>query len=100
MSSPGYLTITSIEGDPDELADIYREFSETMSEVGRDQGLILHAATKAEDGLRIINLWPSRDHSEAAARDPRRLRTLAQSGISSDRFHRSHYETLDYVVFD
>ena len=76
----GYLTITRISGDPDELLAGYRRSSETMNEVGRDHGLILHAAARAQEGLVIVNLWPSMDGSEAAARDQRRLGVVAEHG--------------------
>ena len=95
----GYLTITRIAGDPDELADGYRRSSEVMSGVGRDHGLIVHAAAKSEDGLLIVNLWPSRDESEAAARDPRRLGVIERVGIAGDQIRPVHHRTLNYVVF-
>jgi mannose-6-phosphate isomerase-like protein (cupin superfamily) len=95
----GYLTITRIAGDPDELADAYRRLSNTMSGVGRDHGLIVHAAARSEGGLLIVNLWPSRDESEAAARDPRRLGVIERVGIAGDQIRPVHHETLNYVVF-
>jgi hypothetical protein len=41
-----------------------------MDVVGRDHGLILHAGAKTGDGFMVLNLWPSKDGSETAARDP------------------------------
>ena len=63
-----------------------------MSPVGRDHGLILHAAARTEDGFLVVNLWPSRDRSEAAAADPRRRAELAASGLAPDRIRREHHE--------
>jgi hypothetical protein len=95
-----YLTIARFSGDPDTLLERYEQSSETMSAVGRDHGLILHAAAKTEDGVLVVNLWPSEDESEAAARDPRRLAVLAQTGLSPGDISREHYEVASYEIFD
>lgn len=96
----GYLTITRICGDPGELLAGYRQSSRTMTEVGRDHGLILHAAAKADEGLLIVNLWPSKDGSEAASRDQRRLGVIAEHGLELSQIRPQHYEVANYVVFD
>jgi hypothetical protein len=95
-----YLTIARFSGDPDKLLERYERSSETMSGVGRDHGLILHAAAKTDGGLMVVNLWPSKDESEAAARDPRRLAVLEQTGLSPGDISREHYEIASYEVFD
>jgi hypothetical protein len=95
-----YLTIARFSGDPDELLERYQQSSETMSGVGRDHGLILHAVAKTDEGLMVVNLWPSEDESEAAARDPRRLAVLEQTGLSPADISREHYEVAGYEVFD
>jgi len=51
-----YLTIARIPGDPQSLLDGYQQTAETMSGVGRDHGLIFHAAGKTGEGLLIVNL--------------------------------------------
>jgi hypothetical protein len=78
-----YLTIARFSGDADKLLAEYQKTSETMSTVGRDHGMILHAAAKTAIGFLILNLWPSKDRSEAAANDPRRL---VHASPNSDRF--------------
>jgi hypothetical protein len=95
-----YLTIARFSGDPDALLSQYERSSETMSGVGRDHGLILHAAGKTDEGLLVVNLWPSEAESDAAARDPRRLDVLAQSGLTPGDISREHYEIANYEVFD
>ncbi len=95
----GYLTITRIDGEPGDLLAGYRRSAETMNGVGRDHGLILHAAARAEEGLVIVNLWPSRDGSEAAARDQRRLGVIAENGLEPGQIRPAHYDVENYVVF-
>ena len=95
-----YLSISRISGDPDRLLDGYRDSSEVMTGVGRDHGLIFHTAAKTDDGLLIINLWPSKDQSEAAARDSRRTGVMQEQGLGPGDFHREYYEVADHVIFD
>jgi hypothetical protein len=94
--SKGYLTIAQIKGDPAELLEGYGRSAETMAEVGREHGLILHAAAKADHGLVIVNLWPSRAESESAARDQRRLAVIADHGLDPSRMSREHYEVVNW----
>lgn len=87
-----YVTITRIDGDPDELIEGYRRTSEVVDRVGHDHGLILHAGGRTPEGLLLINVWPSIDGSEAAAADPRRLGALQQEEITPDQLRKEHYE--------
>lgn len=98
--SAAYLTLARFSGDGDQLLDEYRKYSDAMSGVGRDHGLILHAGAKTDSGFLIVNLWPSKEGSEAAARDPRRLGVIAQAEISPDQIRREHHEVAHFVVFD
>jgi hypothetical protein len=95
----GYLTVTRISGDPEQLVAGYRESAEVMEGVGRDHGLIVHAVAKTDEGLLILNLWPSEQGSEAAARDPRRLGALQQHGLAPEQIRREHHQVENYVLF-
>jgi hypothetical protein len=46
-----------------------------------------------------MNLWPSKDGSEAAAADPRRLAALQNVGLSPHQQRKEHHEVERYVVF-
>ena len=93
-----YLTITRISGDPDVLAAGYVDAAHTMAAVGRDHGLHAHIAARADDGLVIVNLWPSQDGSEAASRDPRRLSVIAEGPISATDIHPQHFDVIDHSL--
>lgn len=99
-SSAGYLTIATFSGDAAHLLDEYRKYSDVMSEVGRDHGLILHAGAKTDSGFLVVNLWPSKEGSEAAARDPRRLDVIERAEISPEQIRREHHHVAHFVVFD
>ncbi len=93
-----YLTIARMPGDPDLLLDAYRRSSEVMDGVGRDHGLILHAGAVTGDGLLVVNLWPSKEGSEAAAADTRRLAALAGSPVAPGAIRREHHDVERYLV--
>jgi mannose-6-phosphate isomerase-like protein (cupin superfamily) len=99
-SAAAYLTIARFDGDADQLVDAYRQHSAVMSAVGRDHGLILHAGATTDSGFLIVNLWPSKERSEAAASDRRRLGVIERAGISPDLIRREHHEVAHFVVFD
>ena len=48
----------------------------------------------------ILNLWPSEDGSEAAARDPRRLGVLEQLALNPARIRREHHDVARYALFE
>jgi hypothetical protein len=98
--SPAYLTIARFSGDADKLQADYREYSDVMSAVGRDHGLILHAGAKTDGGFLIVNLWPSKESSEAAARDPRRLGVIERAEINPDQVRREHHQVEHVLVLD
>ena len=96
----GYLTIARFSGDGDQLLAEYGKHAPVMSGVGRDHGLILHAAATTTEGLLILNLWPSKHESEAAASDPRRLGVIERAGISPEQISREHHEVTQIELFD
>jgi hypothetical protein len=87
-----YLTITRITGDPARLLADYRATSDTMDLVGHAHSLIVHAGGATANGLLMVNLWPSRGASEAAAADPRRLAVLEQVALTPDQVAKEHHE--------
>lgn len=98
-SDTAYLTIARFTGDGDELLEAYERYADVMSGVGRTHGLLLHAGAKTDDGFLVVNLWPSKDASEAAADDPRRLEVLKHVGLSPDRIQREHHQIARLELF-
>jgi hypothetical protein len=90
--SSGYMTVMKISGDPEELVERYGQSAEIMADVGRDHGLILHAAARTDDGLMVVNLWPSSEESEAASRDQRRIAEVTRHDLDGRQISRDHYE--------
>src|ERR1700742_702002 len=93
-----YLTIARISGEPARLLDAYRRTAPLMDQVGRDHGLILHAGAPTPEGLLIVNLWPAKAGSDAAAADPRRLAALRQPAVGEAQQTKEHHELERYVL--
>ena len=98
-SDAGYLTIARFSGDGDRLLDEYRQYAAVMDEVGRDHGLIVNAVASTDAGFLVVNLWPSKEGSDAAARDPRRLGVVERAAIAPEQVSREHHELARFVVF-
>jgi hypothetical protein len=94
-----YLSIVRILGDGEELVAGYQRSQPMMAGVGRDHGQLLHTAAQTDDGLVVVNVWPSISASEAAALDPRRNDVIHEHGLRPDQFRREHFETIGCVVF-
>ncbi len=45
-----------------------------------------------------MNLWPSKEGSEAAARDPRRLEVIERAEIKPEQMRREHHDVVDFIV--
>jgi hypothetical protein len=69
-----------------------------MEEVGREHGLLVHAAAATDDGLLLVNIWPSPAGSSAAAADPRRLKVLELHGLRPADLRREHHELAELVL--
>jgi hypothetical protein len=93
-----YLSLTRFAGDPEALLATYRRSEPTMTGVGRDHGLLVHAAGRTDAGLLVMNLWPSPGGSESAGRDPRRLAALRDSALTPEQIRREHHAIDHYVL--
>jgi hypothetical protein len=92
-----FLTIARIPGDGAALLERYRGYEPVMTQVGREHGLLVHAVATTAEGLLQVNLWPSREGSEAAAADPRRLDVVRRVNVE---IHREHHDVPHYVLFE
>ena len=95
-----YLTITRIDGDPEQLLESYRQTAEVMDSVGLDHDLIMHLAAATAEGMMIINVWPSRERSEQAAADARRLAVVAGHQLRVEQLRKEHHNADRLVLFD
>ena len=94
-----YLSLTRFAGNPDALLATYTRLEPTMTAVGRDHSLLVHAAARTDAGLLIINLSPSPDGSRTASQDdPRRLAALRGSGLTPEQIEREHYDVDHYAL--
>ena len=64
-----YLSLTRFTGDPEALIASYTRWEPTMTEVGRDHGLLVHTAARTDAGLlarRFATLGSPRNRSNAS----------------------------------
>lgn len=93
-----YLSLARFAGNPDQLLATYKRFEPTMTAVGRDHRLLVHAAARTTSGLLVMNLWPGPEGSRTASQDPRRLAALRGSGLTPEQIEREHYDVDHYVL--
>lgn len=93
-----YLSLARFAGDPDQLLRTYEQSEPTMTAVGRDHGLLVHAAARTGAGLLVMNLWPSPLGSRAAGEDPRRLAVLRTIGLAPGDIENEHHHLDHYVL--
>lgn len=66
-----YMTIIRLKGDPDELFAHKREVMDpVMRRAGQEHGLVSHAYARTDGGTIIVNVWQSKEGSEAVTEDP------------------------------
>lgn len=95
-----YLSLIRIPGDPDELiSGHYERMGERMRRIGPENGLIAHAACRTDEGMVVMNLWQSKEGSEATAKHPEIQEARQQSGVSQDEVRFEHYDVENYEVF-
>jgi hypothetical protein len=94
-----YLTIARLLGEPHAMLAGLRRRSAAMTAVGRDHGLLVHAAARTGEGLLVVNLWPDRAGSEAASRDARRLEAVRAEGLTPERMRHEHFTVEDLTIF-
>ena len=96
-----YLSLIRIPGDSEELLQgPYQRMSSNMSAVAPEHGLISHVAAKTDDGLLIVNVWPSKAASEASEHDPRRAGVLERAAIDQGQIRREHHEGVRVELFE
>lgn len=70
-----------------------------MDSVGLAHRIVLNAAARTPDGMVIVNLWPTRERSEAASRDSRRAEAMAALALDPSQIAPEHYDLERYRVF-
>ena len=94
-----YLTVVRMQGDPDELLRVKRErFDPVALRVGSQNGLILHVCARTDEGLLALNLWESREGSEATSADPALQGANDASGADAVPLAYEHYDVEQFEL--
>jgi hypothetical protein len=87
------VAITEIKGDPGELLAKYDKVNETlMARAEPPPGLLVHTCVVLDDGIRIANVWESREQGLESFRDERFQSALRDAGFDPIEpvFHQAH----------
>lgn len=96
-----YLTIIRMPGDPDGLLTYKREVMDpVMQRVAPEFGLISHAFARTGDGAIVVNVWRSREGSEAVAHHPEVVAALEGRASAAGAPTFEHYELDDLAMPD
>ena len=91
-----YLTLIRISGDPDEVFEESKQLDEVIGPVATANGGISHVVAKTDDGILIVNVWESKEGSEATANDPKVREATSSSGGRNPTFE--HYDDVRHVT--
>ncbi len=91
-----YLTLIRIPGNSDELlAD--DTMPRNIERLGPKHGLIANVRAATEDGILVVNLWESKEGSEAMANEPdiQEMRQRQRSDVPADQVRFEHFDVGD-----
>ena len=87
--------IVSREGDQKELERQYGIISGRMNELPLADGLKAHIALRTDNGIKIINVWDSEQHADAAMERPEFQEALREAGVSREDMQPKQVEVLN-----
>jgi hypothetical protein len=94
-----YVSLIRVPGDADELLEsAYPEMASRMSRLGPKHGLISHVAAKTDEGMLVINLWESKEGSEAMFRDPEIQQARQESPVDPEQVRFEHYDVANFQI--
>ncbi len=87
--------VISREGDQQELERQYGIISGRMNELPLADGLKAHIALRTDNGMKIINVWESEQHANAAMERPEFQEAMREAGVSRDDMQPKRHEVLN-----
>ncbi len=87
--------VISREGDQQEVERQYGIISGRMNELPLADGLKAHIALRTDNGMKIINVWESEKHAEAAMERPEFQEAMREAGVSRDDMQPKQHEVLN-----
>lgn len=87
--------IISRQGDQQEIERQYGIVSGRMNELPLADGLKAHIALRTDGGMKIINVWESEQHADAAMERPEFQEALREAGISREEMQPKQHEVVN-----
>ena len=85
-----FLTVVRFKGDTDQMLEHIKEADATVSPIAREHGGLVHVVARSDDGVVMVNLWESKEGSDAMAADPRFREAVANDQMPQPEFE--HYD--------
>ena len=90
------VRVISREGDKEELERQYGIIAGRMADLPLSDGLKAHIALRTEKGMKIINVWESEQHADAAMQRPEFQEAMREAGVSRDEMQSHQHEVLNF----
>ena len=87
--------VISREGDREELERQYEIISSRMNDLPFADGMHAHIALRTEKGMKIINVWESAEHADAAMARPEFQEAMREAGVSRDDMQSQEHDVLN-----
>ncbi len=87
--------VISREGEQQELERQYKVISGRMNEVPLADGMLVHMAMRTDKGMKIINVWESEQHADAAMERPEFQDAMREAGLSRDDMKPHQHEVVN-----
>ncbi len=88
--------VISREGDKEELERQYGIIAGRMAELPMADGMKAHIALRTDKGMKIINVWESDQHADAAMQRPEFQDAIREAGISQDDLQAHTHEVVNF----
>ena len=83
------------EGDQQDLERQYQVVAGRMNDLPLADGLLAHIALRRPNGVEVINVWESLEHSQAAFERPEFQEALREAGMSPADIQPEDVEVLN-----
>lgn len=87
--------VISREGDKAELERQYEIISGRMNDLPLADGMLVHMAMRTDKGMKIINVWESDQHADAAMGRPEFQEALREAGVTPEDMKPHQHEVLN-----
>ena len=87
--------VISRQGDQEELERQYGIIAGRMGDLPLADGMLAHIALRTDKGMKIINVWESEQHAEAAMERPEFQEAMREAGVTAEEMKPHQHEVVN-----